>query len=233
MEKAALIPPQIQPLIQWMPNVESLRWQRLGQLANCGLRVPSGFVVEPRCPESMIRAAYGELKIREYTHYVAVRGPQHSVIEVIGNDRLVHTINAVWGQTPDAEILVQAMINSTWCGKVCREEQNLRIQASAGLLCLDPDIYLLGPAGECIEQTLFRKPRKVFRGVDGTTKRMEVQDERVPLEPVYLAAIAEIAKQAEADISWSLDDRDLWLISLRLCGSTTAETQRSGEGIGT
>jgi hypothetical protein len=188
---------------------------RLGELANCGIRVPAGFEVEPRCPEATIRAAYGELKIREHTHYVAVRGPKHSVIEVIGNDRLVHTINAIWAQTPEAGILVQAMINSTWCGKAWWEQQNLRVHASAGLLCLDPDIYLLGAAGECIEQRLVRKQRKVFRAVDGTTKRMEIQDERVPLEAEYLAAIADIARRSVADITWSIDDRGVWLISVQ------------------
>jgi hypothetical protein len=224
MEKTAATPAQI----QWMPNIESSRWRRLAELANCEIPVPYGFEVKPRCPESMIRAAYGELKTREHTHFVAVRGPQHSVIEVIGSDRLVHTINAVWAQDPEAGILVQAMVNSTWCGKAWCEDKNFRIHASAGLLCLDPDIYLMGPAGDCLKQTMFPKPRKVFRGVDGTTKRMEIHGERVSLDTEYLAAIGELARRAGGEITWSVDDRGLWLISLRLDGST-AETQSSGE----
>ena len=64
--------------------------QRLKWLTNTeGLPVPAGYIVLPTTPEVAIRAAYEELKLRVKVHFVAVRGPTHAVLNVIGPDTLI------------------------------------------------------------------------------------------------------------------------------------------------
>src|SRR5471030_916750 len=127
----------------------------------------------------------------------------------------MHTLRRLWLELPDAEILIQTMVNSAWCGKAAWEGKNLRIRASEGLQCLDPDMYLYNTTTKkCTRRILHQRPRKVFRGVDGTTRTMEIVAERRPLESKYLDAIVELVQRAEADMTWALDDRRVWLINL-------------------
>ena len=74
-----------QPL-KWLPNAG-------------GLPLPAGFIVFRSTPEPDIRAAYEQLKIREKTHFVAVRGPTHAVLNVIGPDALIHTLRRLWSES--------------------------------------------------------------------------------------------------------------------------------------
>jgi hypothetical protein len=188
---------------------------RLAAAMAAGLPVPDGFVVGPHTSESSIRSGYDELKLRTYTHYLAVRTPVHALLDVIGNDALVHSIRRLRTDAPEAETLVQAMVNGLWCGKASLEGKNLRIRAAAGLMCLDPDVYLVNTlTGKCIRRTLYQHPRKVFRSVDGTTRTMEVTRERRPLESKFLSAITALAKRVESDMTWVLDDRGAWLLSV-------------------
>jgi len=189
-------------------------WAGLGTALREGLPVPRGFVVPPGAKESDIREAYDDLKILEHTHYVAVRAPARVEIEVIGNDQVIYSLRRIRDEFADADVLVQSMVNAGWCGKASWEGKNIRIRASEGLQCLDPDMYLFNPAsGKCTRRTLYQRPRKVFRGVDGTTKTMEIVGERRPLELKYVQAVADLAKQTKTEITWALDHRRVWLIS--------------------
>jgi len=202
--------------IQWLREVRDGYWARLGRALAAGIAVPDGFVVTKRTDEHDIRSAYDELKTREHTHYMAVRSPSHAVLDVIGNDALIHTLERLWTESPEAEALVQCMINARWCGKVTWEGKNLRIRAAEGLMCLDPDSYLFNTVSrKCTRRTLYQRPRKVFRGVDGKTRRMEITGERRPLEVKYLEAVAELASREERDVIWVLDDRRVWLINCK------------------
>jgi hypothetical protein len=208
--------------ILWLKDVQSGHWLALGAALRAGLPVPSGFLALHDTPEKAIRRAYEDLKLNEYTHYLAVRSPSHALIDVIGTDQIIHTLRRLWMELPGAEVLVQAMVNSTWCGTAAWEGKNLRIRAAEGLQCLDSDMYLFNTTTrKCTRRTLYQRPRKVFRAVDGTTRTMEIIGERRPLEPKYLEAIAVLAERAESDVTWVLDDRRVWLI-----GKRTAETQR-------
>src|SRR5678816_4298000 len=100
--------------ILWLQDVQNGHWAALGTALRAGLPVPAGFVVLPDSPEKAIRHAYEELKVHEYTHYLAVRSPSHALIDVIGADQLIHTLRRLWLELPGAEVLVQAMVNSTW-----------------------------------------------------------------------------------------------------------------------
>jgi hypothetical protein len=201
--------------IQWLREIQNGPWARLGEAVRAGLPVPNGFAVQAGGDERAIRTAYDDLKIREYTHYVAVRTPAHAVLDVIGGDALIHTLHRVWPEGPDAPVLVQCMVNGSWCGKASWEGKNLRIRASEGLRALDPDTYLFNTtANKCTRRTLYQQPRKVFRGVDGRTRTMEITGERQPLETKYMEAIAELAKSAGGEITWILDDSRVWLLSV-------------------
>jgi hypothetical protein len=200
--------------IQWLRDVKVGPWAKLAAALDAGLPVPDGFVTTPHTPESCVRSAYDAMKLRAYTHYVAVRGPAHALLDVIGNDALIHSMRRLRTESPEAEILVQAMVHGIWCGKASWEGKHLRIRAAAGLMCLDPDVYLFNTAtGKCTRRTLYQRPRKVFRGVDGTTRTMEVIGERRPMETKFLSAVAELAKRVESDMTWVLDDRGAWLLS--------------------
>src|SRR5215471_14555018 len=144
-----------------------------------GLPVPAGFIVFRCTPEQDVRAAYEELKTREKTHFVAVRGPTHAVLNVIGPDRLIHTLRRLWTETPDAPVTVQRMIHSMWCGKAEWHGKDLTITANE---------------------------RKMIRHVDGTAKIVERQGSREPMPAEYLAKVAELATRAGSDITWAIDD---------------------------
>src|SRR5215813_366640 len=132
-----------------------------------GLPVPAGFIVFRSTPEPDIRAAYEQLKIREKTHFLAVRGPSHAVLNVIGPDALIHTLRRFWTESPGAPILIQRMIPAIWCGKAQWHRNNLRIKANEGMMLLDPDTYLVNTTtGKCTRRVLEPKQRKMIRHVD-------------------------------------------------------------------
>lgn len=208
--------------LQWLRDAAGTPWSALAEALRSGLPVPNGFIAGPHEPEKDIRAAYEELKIRERTHFVAVRGPSHAVLDVLGPDKLIYTMRQLWTQWPEALLLVQRMVNSSWCGtaqcdgKAAR--RILRIKANEGMLVLDPDVYVFNSvARKCTRKTLQQKQRKMIRRVDGLSKTVEAQGERTPLSAEQLKAVAELAGRADGDIGWALDDNGrLWLISVRL-----------------
>src|SRR5262245_26467260 len=159
------------PGLVWLPDAEGTRWVSLGDTMRNGLPVPSGFIVRRSSPEGEVREAYEELKIREKTHFVALRGESHAVLNVIGADALLHGLRRLWGEVPDTQALVQRMIPATWCGKAQWHRHNLRIKANEGMMILDPDTYLVNSlTGKCIRHTLEPKQRKMIRHVDGSAK---------------------------------------------------------------
>jgi hypothetical protein len=173
-----------------------------------GLPVPAGFIVFRSTSEPDIRAAYEELKIREKTYFVAVRGPTHAVLNVIGPDALIHTLRRLWSESPDAPVTVQQMIHSMWCGKAEWHGNELTITANEGMLMLDPDTYVNGRA------VLAPKQRKMIRHVDGTARIVERQGPREPMRGELLAKITDLAARVKSDIGWAIDDVDkVWLLS--------------------
>jgi hypothetical protein len=181
-----------------------------------GLPVPAGFIVFPTTVEDEIRAAYEQLKIRERTHFLAVRGASHPVLNVIGPDQLVHTVHRLCTESANSPLLIQRMIHALWCGKAQWHRRNLRINANEGMMLLDPDTYLVNSAtGKCIRQTLQSKQRRMIRRVDGTAKIVQREGERTAMRAEDLKSIAELAVRASTDIGWAIDDNDrLWLISV-------------------
>ena len=185
-------------------------------LPDTGLPVPAGFFVWQETAEEEIRAAYEELKVREKTHFVAVRGSSHAVLNVIGPDPLIHTLRRMWAESPDAPVLVQRMIHSIWCGKAQWHRKNLRIKANEGMMVLDPDTYLVNSAtGKCTRRTLEPKQRKMIRHVDGTAKVVAREGQREPMPAELLAKIAELAVRVGKDIGWAIDDLErVWLTTV-------------------
>ena len=195
-----------QPL-QWLPEADGTRWEPLAEAMRAGLPVPPGYIVFQSTREEDIRAAYEQLKIREKTHFLAVRGSTRAVLNVIGPDPLVHTLRRLWAEPPDVPVLVQRMIHSLWCGKAQWYRKNLRIKANEGMMVLDPDTYLVNSAtGKCIRRTLEPKQRKMIRHVDGTAKVVEREGDRTPIPAEYLAKVAELAVRAGGNIGWAIDD---------------------------
>jgi hypothetical protein len=204
-----------QPL-KWLPEADQTVWMTLANAMRNGLPVPAGFIVFPATAEDDIRAAYEQLKLRERTHFLAVRGASHPVLNVIGPDQLVHTVRRLWTESPDSLLLIQRMVHALWCGKSQWHRRNLRINANEGMMLLDPDTYLVNSAtGKCIRQTLQPKQRKMIRRVDGTAKTVQREGERTPMRADNLKSIAELAVRAASDIGWAIDDNDrIWLISV-------------------
>src|ERR1041384_1278832 len=125
--------------LQWLPAADGTIWAPLGSAMRDGLSGPGGLVITPSAPEGDVRAAYEELKIRDKTHLLAVRGSSHAVLNVIGPDALIHTIRRLWAESPNTPILVQRMVHSMWCGKAhWHRGKNLRIKANEGMMTLDP-----------------------------------------------------------------------------------------------
>jgi hypothetical protein len=180
-----------------------------------GLRVPAGYIVSQSTPEEQIRSAYEDMKIREKTHFVAVRGASHAMLNVIGPDALIHSFRRLSGESPEA-VLVQRMVHAIWCGKAAWHRKNLRVTANEGMMLLDPDVYLVNSeSGQCIKRTLAAKQRKMIRHVDGSAKVVERDGERVPMSAEHLAQIAELAVKVGEDIGWAVDDLEkVWLISV-------------------
>src|SRR5262249_5209541 len=154
-------------------------WQGIRLAMQNGLPVPAGFIVFRSALEDEVRAAYEQLKTREKTHFVAVRGPTHAVLNVIGADQLVHTLRRFWPESSEAPVLVQRMIPSMWCGKAHWKEDNLQIEANEGMLFLDPDTYVMDGDRRCIRQDLAPKQRRMIRHVDGSAKVVEREGDRI------------------------------------------------------
>jgi hypothetical protein len=203
-------------LPKWLPEPDQMPWETLAAAMRNGLPVPAGYLAVQASPEHRIRAAYEELKAREYTHFVAVRGPSHAVLNVIGPDALVHTLHRFWAEAPDATVLVQRMIYAMWCGKAQTDGRHLFIRANEGMMLLDPDTYTLDPAtGKCVQCVLQPKQRKMIRHVDGSAKVVERNGARTPMPAELLERIAALAARAGANVGWAIDDLDkIWLLSV-------------------
>jgi hypothetical protein len=204
-----------QPL-KWLPDADQTVWTSLGNAMRNGLPAPAGFIIFPATAEDQIRAAYEQLKFRERTHFLAVRGASHPVLNVVGPDQLVHAVRRLWTESPNSPLLIQRMIHALWCGKALWHRRNLRINANEGMMLLDPDTYLVNSAtGQCIRRTLQSKQRRMIRHVDGTAKIVQREGDRTPLPADDLKSIAELAVRAATDIEWAIDDNDrLWLMSV-------------------
>jgi hypothetical protein len=206
----------------WLKDAADTPWASLAAAIGAGLPVPNGFVVTQHVPEESIRAAYEDLKVSEHTHFVAIRGPSHALLDTIGSDPVVHTLRRFWAETPDAMLLIQRMVTSASCGTADWDGRSgrriLRIRANEGMQVFDPDIYVFNAiTGKCTRKTIQEKQRKTIRRVDGIDKTIEVQNQRRPLGHEVLREIADLATRADAGISWAADDNSrLWLISIHL-----------------
>ena len=189
-------------LPRWLPDGEGTVWAALGIARQAGLPVPAGFLVFPSTAEEQIRRTYDELKLREKTHFVALR--------------VIHTLRRLWLESAQSPVLVQRMIPAIWCGKAQWHRHNLRIKANEGMMILDPDTYLVNSTtGKCTRRTLEPKQRKMIRHVDGTSKVVEREGERTPMPAEHLKKVADLAVQAGKDIGWAIDDNErVWLISI-------------------
>jgi hypothetical protein len=197
--------------LKWLPDADDTAWQSLGDALRAGLPVPAGFIVCRSTPEYEVRAAYEQLKLREKTHFVAVRGGTHAVLNVIGPDALVHTLRRLWLETSDAPILVQRMIHSMWCGKTQQNGENLMVKVNEGMLLLDPDTYIVTAAtGQCLRQALEPKQRKMIRHVDGSARVVERTSPRTPMPAELLAKVAKLGP----NVGWAIDDLEkIWLLA--------------------
>jgi hypothetical protein len=200
----------------WLATATEPPWKSLANGIQMGLAIPDGFLVCWQMPEDKIRAAYEELKGRTRIHFVAVRGPSHAVLNVIGGDALIHTLRRFWAESPNAAMLVQQMVPAVWCGKT--QQDGKVIKANEGLMVLDPDTYVI-ENGACVHRIVENKQRKVLRYVDGTLRTIEREGDRTLLTDDQLKKIAELAAKAQTDITWALDDQDrCWVISRGLPG---------------
>ena len=204
-----------QPL-KWLADLNDTAWSKLAEAARSGLPVPNGFVVFPRTAEEDIRSAYDELKMREKTHFLVIRGPSHAVLNVLMPDPLIHTLRRLWKESLGAPLFVQRMVHSMWCGSAEWHRKNLWVKANEGLLILEPDTYVFSTTvGRCIRRALEPKQRKLIRYVDGTMRTVERQGERIPLSVEQLKNIADLAGRVQGNMTWAIDDRDtVWLIGL-------------------
>jgi hypothetical protein len=202
--------------LRWLPAVDETPWEALAAAMRTGHPVPDGFVVTRAAPEEKIRAAYEDLKLREKTHFLAVRGSSHAVLNIIGPDPLIHTLRRLWAETADAPVLVQRMVHAIWCGKAQRHRKNQRITANEGMLILDPDIYLVNAESRnCVRRALEPKQKKMIRHVDGSSRVVEREGARTPIPASLLAKIAELAVSVGGDIGWAIDDLEkVWLLSV-------------------
>ena len=202
--------------LAWLPQADGSVWTGLGSAMRAGLPVPSGFIVFTKTSEEDIRAEYEELKIRERTHFLAVRGISHPVLNVIGADALIHTLRRLWMESPDSAVLVQRMISAMWCGKAQWHRKNLRIKANEGMMILDPDTYLINSiTGKCTRRTIEPRQRKMIRHVDGSAKVVEREGERETMTADQLKSVADLAVRLGRDIGWAIDDNErAWLVSV-------------------
>ncbi len=207
----------MQEPIKWLVEADQTPWTALANALRNGFPVPNGFVVFPRTAEGDIRNACDELKIREKTHFVAVRGSSHTLLNIIGTDQLIHALRRLWTESAGTPLLVQRMVHAMWCGKAQWHKQNLRIKANEGMMLLDPDTYLFNTtSGKSTRQTLEPKQRRMIRHVDGSARIVERQGERTPMSADQSKSVADLAVRAGEDIGWVIDDQDrVWLISSR------------------
>lgn len=198
----------------WLSDADGTAWKPLAEAARRGLPVPAGFIVLRGAEEAAIRGAYERIKLHERTHFVAVRGATHAILNVIGPDRLVHTLRRLWSESAEAAVLVQRMVHSMWCGKVQSDGNNLQITANPGMMLLDPNMYVVDrKSGTCTQRNLAPRQRKMIRHVDGSAKVVAWTGERVPMPEEYLSKIVALALKADTDIGWAIDDLDkIWLI---------------------
>ena len=201
--------------LKWLPDGDKTPWKTLGEAKRGGLPVPAAFIVFQSTPENDIRSAYEDLKRQEKTHFVAVRGGTHAVLNVVYPDALIHTVRRFWAESPDAPVLIQRMIPATSCGKAEWHRKSLKISANEGMMLLDPDTYILNTATtKCTRRTLEPKQRKMIRHVDGTGKVVDREGPRTPMPEQHLAKIMELAIRAGSDIGWAVDDQErVWLLS--------------------
>jgi hypothetical protein len=203
--------------LKWLPDADGTVWRPLADAMRVGLPVPAGFIASASATEGDIRQAYEKLKLQERTHFVAVRGLSHAVLNVIYPDAVVHTLHRLQTESPTAPILVQRMIYASWCGRAAWQRKNLQVKANEGMTLLDPDTYILNTNGKCIRRSMEPKQRKMIRHVDGTAKTVEREGERSPIPEPLLAKIAELASRVGGNIGWAVDDLEcVWLLS---CGS--------------
>jgi hypothetical protein len=200
--------------LRWLPDANGTAWERLALALKDGLPVPAGYIVLRCAAEGAIRDAYEDLKVREKTHFLAVRGESHAVLNVIGPDTLIHTLRRLWAESPASAVLIQRMVPSTWCGKTHLQLKNLQIKANEGMMILDPDTYVVhATSGKSIRRILEPKQRKMIRHVDGSAKVVQREGERTPMPAEDLVRIAELAARIGGDIGWAIDDLGkLWLL---------------------
>jgi hypothetical protein len=203
-------------LPKWLPDAAGTPWHALAEAMRAGFPVPGGYIAGPCTPENEIRAAYERLIVLHKTHFLAVRGTAHAMLNVIGPDPLVHAVRRFRGEAPDQPLLVQHMIAATWCGKANRHQNDLLIRANEGMMMLNPDTYILDAAtSKCSRSAIEPSQRKMIRHVDGSTKIVEREGARTPMPAEYLAKIADLAARAESEIGWAIDDAEkLWLLSI-------------------
>src|SRR5215475_7611586 len=176
--------------LRWLPDAGGTPWQPLGAAMVNKLPVPTGYIALGSAPEEQVRAAYEELKSREKTHFLAIRGASHAVLNVIGPDALLHALRRFLTESPDSPVLIQRMIPAMWCGKAQWHRKNLRIKANEGMMLLDPDTYLVNSVtGKCIRQTVEPKQRKMIRHVDGTARVVEREGDRTPMTAEQLKTV--------------------------------------------
>ena len=95
-----------------------------------------------------------------------------------GPDPLIHTARRFWTESPDAPLLIQRMVHSSWCGKAQRRQDELRITANEGMMVFDPDTYIFKDSNEgYIERQIRSSQRRLIRHVDGSARTVEVRDE--------------------------------------------------------
>jgi hypothetical protein len=201
--------------LKWLPDADGTAWKPLADEARAGLRVPAGYIVFQDTLETEIRSAYERIKIQERTHFVAVRGESHAVLNVIGPDRLMHTIRRLRLESPGFAVLVQRMVHSAWCGKAQWNGKRLQIRANEGMQLLDPDTYVVDSVtGACLQRQIEPRQRRMIQHVDGSPKVIEWASSRTPMPDGLLAKITELAARAGGNIGWAVDDLEkLWLIS--------------------
>jgi hypothetical protein len=200
---------------KWLPDAAGTPWQAFGEAMRSGFPVPGGYIAGPCTPEDEVRAAYERFIVLYKTHFVAVRGTTHAMLNVIGPDPLVHALRRLRGEASDQPVLVQRMIAAIWCGKANRHQNDLLIRANEGMVMLDPDTYIVDATTlRCSRRTIEPLQRKMIRHVDGSTKIVEREGPRTPMPEEYLAKISDLAMRAESDIGWAIDDVEkLWLTS--------------------
>src|SRR2546428_7803522 len=98
--------------LKWLPDADGTSWSSLAAAMRNGLPVPHGYLVYPSTLEAEIRKAYDDIKLLEKTHFLAVRGASHAVLNVIGPDTLVHTLRRFWAESPHSIVLVQRMVHA-------------------------------------------------------------------------------------------------------------------------